>query len=243
GQTFPFTLLAGTPNDGTQEVTLPDVLTEQARVMVKCSDNIFFNISPADFDIECISNLVVTDDPAIGTYEARQQVATMGTVTVPAAATTEFLAGVEVLLNPGFSALLGCDFLARIQPCNACVGTRPVALAVLADTPEQPVVHIHYLRESEVENRTGVGERQLSVFPNPFDQQFTVRFNLPESGHVYLELVDMTGRLVQQFYQRQYLDAGLYQFSIPAGELTAGLYDCRLVTESGIAQVKLVKLK
>ena len=243
GFTYPFTLLAGTPNDGTQEVMLPDVLTEQARVMVRGSGNVFFNISPFDFEIQCISNLVVTDDPAIGTYEAREQVSTMGTVTVPAFATTEFLAGVEVLLNPGFSALLNCDFLARIQPCDACVGNRPVALAQSSAEEPNPVVHIHYVQSIDNRSDSGASARSLQVFPNPFNDNFTVRFDLEKSGLVYLELVDVTGRQVQRFYEQQYLNAGTYQFKIPVGQLAAGLYDCRLVSDSGIEQVKLVKLK
>jgi hypothetical protein len=51
GNTFPFTLLDGTPNDGLQQVTAPNVSTGQARVLVRCSDNIFFNVSEADFTI------------------------------------------------------------------------------------------------------------------------------------------------------------------------------------------------
>ncbi len=244
GMTFPFTLLAGTPNDGQQAVTLPDVLTDQARVMVRCSDNIFFNLSPADFSIECISNLVVTDDPAVGTYEAREQVATMGTVTVPAFAMTEFLAGVEVLLNPGFSALLNCDFLARIQPCQACVGSRPVALALEETAFDQPRIHIHYLQEQTPALRNDhVAGMALRISPNPFDQHFTIRFEMPKAGNVYLDLVDFTGRSVKMIYPNEYLNAGVYQMLIPAAQLAVGMYECRIVTDFYQEQFKLIKIR
>jgi hypothetical protein len=53
GQTFPHTLVAGTPNDGTQDVTLPALVssTTTARIKVQASDNIFFDISNANFSI------------------------------------------------------------------------------------------------------------------------------------------------------------------------------------------------
>lgn len=51
GQTFPTTLLASTPNDGSQSVTLPNINTSSARIMVKASDNIFFDISNS-FEIQ-----------------------------------------------------------------------------------------------------------------------------------------------------------------------------------------------
>lgn len=244
GLSFPFVLAAGTPNDGMQDVTLPDVLTDEARVLVRCSDNIFFNVSPGDFSIECISNLVVTDNPAIGTYEARQQVATMGTVTVPAFATTEFLAGVEVLLNPGFSALRNCDFLARIQPCQACVGVRPAVQALQAAVENQPVIHIHFVGDPAPEARNGQDAgHALAIFPNPFDQHFTVHFALEQGGKVSLELVDVTGRQVQLVYQEDYLEAGVYEILIPAAQLAPGLYDCRISAEGKREQMKLVKIK
>lgn len=50
GQSFS-TLLAGTPNDGTQDVTVPADQTSTARVRIQCSTSIFFDISNADFTI------------------------------------------------------------------------------------------------------------------------------------------------------------------------------------------------
>jgi len=44
GQTYPFTLKYHTPNDGKELVYLPDTITNRARIMVKASDNIFFDV-------------------------------------------------------------------------------------------------------------------------------------------------------------------------------------------------------
>jgi hypothetical protein len=44
-------LVASTPNDGTQSVTIPSTPTTQARIRVTCVGNIFFDISNADFTI------------------------------------------------------------------------------------------------------------------------------------------------------------------------------------------------
>lgn len=50
GATFS-NLVASTPNDGTQTVTLPSTPTNQARIRVTCVGNIFFDISNANFTI------------------------------------------------------------------------------------------------------------------------------------------------------------------------------------------------
>ncbi|MGB5082343.1 MAG: reprolysin-like metallopeptidase [Burkholderiales bacterium] len=49
GATFPVTLEAGTPNDGSQRVTFSGVNSTSARVKVKCSNNVFFDVSKANF--------------------------------------------------------------------------------------------------------------------------------------------------------------------------------------------------
>ena len=51
GATFPHTLAGATPNDGSQAITVPDVETTQARVMVRAVGNIFFDVSNADFTV------------------------------------------------------------------------------------------------------------------------------------------------------------------------------------------------
>jgi len=53
GQTFPYTLAASTPNDGTEEITFPALTssTTTARIKVQAVDNIFFDISNSNFSI------------------------------------------------------------------------------------------------------------------------------------------------------------------------------------------------
>ncbi|WP_442787762.1 reprolysin-like metallopeptidase [Flavobacterium suncheonense] len=51
GQTFPITLVAGTPNDGSQNVIIPNNPGTKNRIMVKGSNHIFFDVNNADFTI------------------------------------------------------------------------------------------------------------------------------------------------------------------------------------------------
>ncbi len=52
GFTYPYTLAASTPNDGSAFVSVPDAVTADARVRIEAANNIFFDISDADFTIE-----------------------------------------------------------------------------------------------------------------------------------------------------------------------------------------------
>ena len=51
GQTFPTTILASTPNDGSQTITVPNISTTQGRIKVEGENNIFFDISNANFTV------------------------------------------------------------------------------------------------------------------------------------------------------------------------------------------------
>lgn len=51
GLSFPISLASGVANDGSQAVNLPLVSTSEARIRVKCSNNVFFDISNVDFNI------------------------------------------------------------------------------------------------------------------------------------------------------------------------------------------------
>jgi subtilisin-like proprotein convertase family protein len=52
GLTFPITLLSNTPNDGLEEIVVPNNITSNARVRVTSVGNIFFDISNVNFTIK-----------------------------------------------------------------------------------------------------------------------------------------------------------------------------------------------
>lgn len=60
GLTFPTLLAAGTPNDGSETVTIPNLPTGTARIRVKPTDNIFYDVSDTNFTIVAGSSFSVS---------------------------------------------------------------------------------------------------------------------------------------------------------------------------------------
>ncbi|WP_299617607.1 reprolysin-like metallopeptidase [uncultured Tenacibaculum sp.] len=59
GVTFPTTIVNSTPNDGIENVIIPNLPTTQARIMIEAVDNIFYNVNSTNFTI--------IDNPDAGT--------------------------------------------------------------------------------------------------------------------------------------------------------------------------------
>lgn len=65
GLTYPTLLLSGTANDGSENVTLPNVATSTARIMVEAADNYFFDISDNNFTIVTSTACAAPTNPAV----------------------------------------------------------------------------------------------------------------------------------------------------------------------------------
>ncbi|MBU3714269.1 MAG: hypothetical protein FGM46_04900, partial [Ferruginibacter sp.] len=55
GFTYPTIILASTPNDGSESVTIPNIPTTKARIKIEAVDNVYFDISNGNFTISSVS--------------------------------------------------------------------------------------------------------------------------------------------------------------------------------------------
>ncbi|WP_428225428.1 reprolysin-like metallopeptidase [Flavobacterium sp.] len=99
GQTFPITLAAGTPNDGSHNVILPNVAGTTNRIMVKGSNHIFFDVNNADFTITAGTTVADTTSPSTVTVSASGTTASATNLSWTAATDNIGVTGYNVYQN------------------------------------------------------------------------------------------------------------------------------------------------
>ena len=80
------------------------------------------------------------------------------------------------------------------------------------------------------------------IYPNPFNPETTVKFNLNKSEHISVVLLDITGKEVFNGVSG-YFQAGEYTYNLNAESLSSGIYFCVLKSSNQLSVKKIVLLK
>ena len=151
GLSFTQTVLTNTPNTGTAEIIVPNIATDEARIMVRASNNIFFDLSDRNFRIEPIRDdfLVIIDDAA---QETCSELSTSYNIDVNVSGT---VGGTIALSTSGVPNGISVEF-----SNNNFV---PPSAVTLTLTPNGSVAPGTYDFEVNVTGITGTQTRNLSL--------------------------------------------------------------------------------
>ena len=84
--------------------------------------------------------------------------------------------------------------------------------------------------------------RLLPNFPNPFNPETTISYELTEKNLTTLSIYNLQGREMTQLVNKAQ-DAGLYQVSFDGGAFSSGVYICRLVSGADTKIIKMLLLR
>ena len=82
----------------------------------------------------------------------------------------------------------------------------------------------------------------IQNYPNPFNPSTTIKFSLPTAGYISLYVYDVTGKLIKTLIS-QNMNAGNYNYTFDAGNLSSGVYFYRLVSEEFSEVKKMILVK
>jgi len=187
------------------------------------------DISPGDDDI------IVNDPVPFGTQAAN--ISLTSAATIPSPNPVIFQGGETVILLPGFNAVEGTDFLARIQGCE-----NPPAASNDND-PEIMTEQVFYEDIDGVNPDEHIGIVELKIFPNPFEQSTTLIYELPKDSQVSLSIFDARGTRHQQLLDGIVQPAGKHQVNVNADNLPTGMYIAVLKAGETVISKRMIVLK
>lgn len=228
GQTFPITLLASTPNDGSEEIVVPDNVTSIARVRVRALQNVFFDISDKNFKIQAF--------PFTGLKDVNNTVNLQW-------ATTNELDSISYEVERSRDGVI-FDPIGKISG-----GNNPDSLQQYLFNDNKPFQGINYYRLKQVDEngrftysavvsvmleKTSV---QYTIFPNPARYTSTIQV-LAEMKDVTVRLFDALG---QEVFLKSYSALAIgQQVKIPLVGLSRGVYFLTLTSDLGTSSRRLM---
>lgn len=79
----------------------------------------------------------------------------------------------------------------------------------------------------------------MNLFPNPTDANSTLQFNMPQTGKLQIEIIDMLGRKAEDIYNGE-MPVGEQQIFMPTENLSRGIYMVKLTIDGKTVTKKLV---
>ncbi len=79
-------------------------------------------------------------------------------------------------------------------------------------------------------------------YPNPFNPQTEIKFELSSTVFVQMNVYDVRGRKIAQLVNQK-LSAGLHKVTWSAENLASGVYFCRLAAGDKIVGQKMILLR
>ncbi|HKK10510.1 MAG TPA: T9SS type A sorting domain-containing protein, partial [Bacteroidales bacterium] len=87
------------------------------------------------------------------------------------------------------------------------------------------------------ENQTEVA--QVSVAPNPFNQETSIAIEMRETGKLLIELYDVTGKKLKKLTDTE-MEAGVHHFTLRKGALPEGIYLLKVKAANAVGSQKII---
>jgi hypothetical protein len=244
GQTFPFVLISGTPNDGSQDVVLPDNQTTTARVKIEAADNIFFDMSNVNF----IISEAVPVELATFNHSANKNSVTLNWITASEINSTGF----EIQRSKVIDNIAGeWEAIGFVRGKGT---TTESNFYTYSDAGLKPGSYMYRLKmidndgtfeyssEINVEIAPPATYELSQNYPNPFNPVTLIQYQLPEKQFVTLKIYDALGVEVVSLINEE-KESGVHEVSFDASSLTSGVYFYTLQSGTIVKTNKMMLLK
>ena len=221
GQTFTEVLASNTPNDGSEDIFVPNLPTTQARIKVEAVGNVFFDLSNTNFTIEDFIPVELTAFFALSTEKG-----------ILLKWTTASESN-----NSGFMIERSSDKITfgEVSFVNGKGTTTEVTDYEYTDNISRAGKYYYRLKQIDFDGTltySNIIESEINGpdvfnlsqnYPNPFNPSTIIKFSLPVDSQVRIELFNTLGEKVDELTNRDY-SIGNHEINFDASKLSNGVY-------------------
>lgn len=221
GLTFTEVLAANTPNDGSENIFLPNIPTTQARIKVEAVGNVFFDMSNVNFTIEDFIPVELTAFFALKTEDGVLLKWTTATETN----------------NSGFMVERSSDKINFIELAFVNGRGTTTELNDYEYVDNLSAIGKYYYRLKQIDfdgsfNYSNIVETEVEDpqvfnlsqnYPNPFNPSTMIKFSLPVDSYVKIDLYNALGEKVDELTDRDY-SIGNHEINFDASKISNGVY-------------------
>ncbi|MGB5288018.1 MAG: reprolysin-like metallopeptidase [Ignavibacteriaceae bacterium] len=221
GQTFTEVLASNTPNDGSENIFVPNLPTTQARIKVEAAGNVFFDLSNTNFTIEDFIPVELTAFFALSTEKG-----------ILLKWTTASESN-----NSGFMIERSSDKITfgEVSFVNGKGTTTEVTDYEYTDNISRAGKYYYRLKQIDFDGTftySNIIESEINGpdvfnlsqnYPNPFNPSTIIKFSLPVDSQVRIELFNTLGEKVDELTNRDY-SIGNHEINFDASKLSNGVY-------------------
>lgn len=221
GNNFTEVLASNTPNDGSEDVFLPNLPTTTARIKVEAVGNVFFDLSNANFTIEDFVPVELTAFFAMNVEN--------GIMLKWTTASEKNNSGFMIERSTNKAEFSDITFI------NGNGTTTEISDYQYVDQISNPGTYYYRLKQIDFDgstNYSNIVEAEVEGpevfvlsqnYPNPFNPSTMIKFTLPVDSHVSIELFNTLGEKVDELTDRNY-SIGNHEINFDASELSNGVY-------------------
>jgi 5-hydroxyisourate hydrolase-like protein (transthyretin family) len=86
------------------------------------------------------------------------------------------------------------------------------------------------------------GYKLFNIYPNPYNPETTIKFQIPQASFVTLKVYNIQGRLMKSILEKN-METGTYEVTFNSSNVSSGIYFVQMIANKFVGAKKMLIVK